>query len=203
MQRTPDDPQRLAAEFASAAARGDHAAALRLVDRLMSLMPGHAGLAYNRALVLKALGRRPEARAGLASALALDPDHGKARFEAAALDLEDGDHARAAEGFAAVLAADPSDDDARLNLGNALIRLGRSAEALAALAPLRGRRRDPAALLAMARAEADVGDLDAADALLADLPQDDPAVAAAALKLRTQGPRGRFRLSVAQPGPIR
>ncbi len=198
-----EDPRALLASFSEAVAASDLEAALGLADRLVDLVPGHPGLRFNRALVLRRMGRDAEAREGFVATLAIDPSHAKARFEAAAIDLEAGRFGEAAEGFAAVLAADPTDDDARLNLGNALVRLGRAAEALEPLRDLARRRQDPAALLALARAEMDAGDLDAADACLARLPPGDPSIAAAALKLRTQGRRGRIRLAVAQAGPTR
>lgn len=65
--------------------QGRHAEALEALDRAAALSPGVAEIEYHRAEVLRALGRRDEARAAYRSAIeaATDPAE-KARYEAAA-----------------------------------------------------------------------------------------------------------------------
>lgn len=65
--------------------QGRHAEALEALERALSLSPGVAEIEYHRAEVLRALGRKDEARAAYRAAIeaATDPAE-KARYEAAA-----------------------------------------------------------------------------------------------------------------------
>jgi tetratricopeptide (TPR) repeat protein len=71
-------------------------------------------------------GRRAEARAAFARALALQPSHPEANNSMGALLAEEGDLERAIPYFQAALAAKPNDADALNNLGYALVQSGRA-----------------------------------------------------------------------------
>ena len=187
----------LGRSFQAALARGAWDEALRLADRLLTLLPDHASLHYNRGLILKMLDRRAESIAAFEAALGHDETHANARFELASALLDSGDPARAAELFAAYLEAVPGDADAELNLGNALLRLGEAEDARAHLRAAHAANPSPLAIQSLATAERDCGDLAACRALLATL-ADDPQAAAARMKILTQGAKGSLRLDAAR-----
>ncbi|GAB4353903.1 MAG: hypothetical protein Kow0026_12210 [Oricola sp.] len=190
-------PERLAAAFAEAAGRRDWQSALRVVAELETALPGNAGIAYNKALVLRELGRTEERIASLERALRLEPAHANARFELASALMDTGNFAKAAGLFAAYLETVPDDADALLNLGNCLLCLGRSAEALPHLRLAHAAAPTDKTVAGLATALRDCGDLDACERLLAELPPT-PETAVARLKILTQGTRGRFGLAVDQ-----
>lgn len=193
----------MAARFQTALARGAHAEALAAADRLLTLMPDHAGLHYNRGLLLRKLGRNGDAVTAFAAALALDPNHANALFEMAAALLDDGAFEAAAGHFAAYLDRRPDDRDASLNLGNALLRLGRAEDAVGHLRRAHDGAPSPATVQALATAFRDLGDLAGCGAVLGALPAGDPGAAALRLKILTQGAKGTLRLDTAQFPPAR
>jgi len=192
------DPSALQADLNAALAREDWPRADALLTTLAGMAPyrtpGMAAIFYNRALVRRRLDRPDAALADLARALEIDPDHANARFEQASLWLERGDWTGAAQGFAAYLERIPRDPDAHLNHAKALSRLGREEDALQAARTADALQSSPATLLAVAETARDTGDLEAMEAALRRLPPRDPAAAAAALKVRTQGAKGRIAL---------
>ena len=189
-------PDRLAAGFAQAVQKGDWPAALKLAEALEIALPGNAGAVYNKALVLRELGRHDERIATLRQALEIDAGHANAGFELASALMEQGEAGEASGLFAAYLNAVPDDTDARLNLGNCLVRLGRADEALPHLRAAHIAAPSEATVAALATALRDTGDLDACETLLAELPET-PEAAALRLKVLTQGARGRISLKTA------
>ncbi|MDD3446340.1 MAG: tetratricopeptide repeat protein [Zavarzinia sp.] len=183
--------------------RGDWARALDTIDRMIVLQPGSAALHYNRGLVLKRLGRTGESVDAFGAALERDQGHAHARFELAASLLDAGQLAPAAVEFARYLDLEPEDADAHLNLGDALLRLGRQDEALPHLRLAHDAAPTPRAEQSLALALRDTGDLDGCIALTASWPADEPAAAAARLKILTQGSKGQLRLDPAQFPPAR
>ncbi|MFP1632538.1 tetratricopeptide repeat protein [Zhengella sp. ZM62] len=194
--------QKLAGNFAKAVAQGNWPKALEACDGLVVIMPDHAGVLYNRALVLKELGRHEERIDNLTQALTHDPGHSNARFELACAQMDKGLFQEAAAGFAAHLENQPGDADARLNLGQCLLRLGRAGEALEHLKAARAKTGSPDVIAALATALRETGDLDGCEAVLDDLGPG-PENAALRLKVMTQGARGRFALRPCQPRAAR
>jgi tetratricopeptide (TPR) repeat protein len=195
-------PNRLAADFAMATQRGEWDKALAVSEALEGALPGNAGVVYNKALVLKELGRSAERITCLERALEIDPAHANARFELASALMDEGALDKAAVLFAAYLASVPDDVAAMLNLGNCLSRLGRYSEALAYLRDAYAKQPSPDAATSLAVALRDSGALTECEAVLAGLPQT-PENAALRLKILTQGPRGRFALCADQFRPAR
>ncbi len=179
-------------------ARGDWPAALAGLEALGRTSPPNASLAYNRALVLRRLGRTTDALDAFDAALAIDPTHANARFERASALMDAGELGRAADGFAGYLERVRDDAHALLNLGELLVRLGRPAQALAPLERAFDALGPEPVAGALAAARRDVGDLDGCEAALATLPAS-PEVAALRLKVTVQGAKGRIRLRPARP----
>ena len=190
--------QQNARAFQKAIAEEDWGAALRLALVLEKALPDNAAIAYNKGLVLRRLGRSGDAARAFGQAHALEPGHVNALFEQASCALETGDADGAAEGFARYLRAVPGDVHAQLNLGNALVRLGRADEALGPLRIARERLASAEAIAALAIGLREAGDLEGCAAALADL---GPGAENAALRLKimTQGARGRLALRPAHP----
>lgn len=186
-------PQELAGDFARAVAQANWPDALRACDGLAAMMPDHAGVLYNRALVLKELGRHDERIEDLSQALARDPAHSNARFELASAHMDKGLFPEAAAGFASYLENAPDDATAQLNLGKCLLRLGRPEDALVCLRAAQMDKENADAIAALATALRETGDLEACIAVLDDLGPG-PENAALRLKIMTQGARGRFAL---------
>lgn len=180
----------------SALAQENWPAADRALGRLIEAAPRNASLHYNRGLVRRRMGDAERALADFEAALAIDPEHAKARFEHAAALLDLGRLAEAEAEFRSYLNAVPDDSDAVLNLARILLRIGQATAArdfLDAHAP----RLD---ILDLVRAEAarDCGDIDTALALLSGVAAGNADMAAARLKIATQGPTGRVTLDPAQ-----
>lgn len=191
--------QRDAAQFQAAVQAGDWPRAAMLADRLQAAVPGNAGIAYNRGLVLRRLGQTADAKEAFSRALQLDPQHDKAAFEHAACLMDLGQTAEAADAFQRYADAHPEDLDARLNLANLLIRLGKPDEAIAHGRVAHGGLRSIQSATALATALRDAGQLEACQAVLEDMPTS-PETSALRLKIMTQGSRGRFPL---RPGQLR
>lgn len=184
--------------FQKAIAKGDWPEALVAVDGLIEEQPRASSLHYNRGLVLKSLDRLFDAIQAFDIALRLDPNHANAAFERGLALFNLGRFEEAVPAFELYIKGAPDDADAALNLGLALIRLGRPGEARTALRTAHGLAASVQTTITLATAERDCGDIDAMERLIAELPGDKPDIAAAVLKLRTQGAIGRLSLSVAR-----
>lgn len=190
--------EQLAAEFGQAVAAAEWETALLRAGELETALPGNPGIIYNKALVLRELGRPDERIACLERALRLDPSHANARFELASALMDRGDLETAAGLFFEYAKAVPDDADASLNLGNCLLRLGRYVEALPHLEKAHEVAPSDETVASLATALRDSVDLEACESLLAELPMTQEA-AALRLKILTQGAHGRFGLSIDQP----
>jgi tetratricopeptide (TPR) repeat protein len=101
------------------------------LEQLTLEQPAYPGPHVNLALVYLHDGRRDDARAALANALALDPNHAAANTQLGILLREDGKFAEAEAAYRRALAAEPEHALAHYNLGVLLdIYLRRTAEAL-------------------------------------------------------------------------
>lgn len=178
--------------------RGAETALTALIEAFPGTPPGAASLLYNRGLVRKRLDRMADALGDFDSALSADPEHVNAGFERAATLLDLGRIEQADRGFTAYLDRIPDDTDALLTLARIRLRRGCPAEARALLDRIGPSSAGPAVTLARAEALRDCGEIDAARALLAELDGNDPATAAARLKIATQGTMGRIPLDPAQ-----
>jgi len=186
------NPDVLARRMQEALARHDWPQALKACDGLLAAMSDHAALHYNRALVLRKLGRDEEAAAGFEKAI--ERDHDNARFELGSIRLEAGDAAGAAALFERFLEYSPDDADAKLNLGNAKLALGEPDEALRLLSAAHAVAPSDLSLRSLAIACRDTGDHDACRRLLGER-QKTQANAADNLKILTQGSTGRISLA--------
>ena len=132
-------------------AAGRDGEALAPLERAVALGPAVGAYRAALALCLKGLGRLEEARAAFDVAKALAPGDTNIAFNRA--NALDGEGALAA--YAELLTIDPAHAGARLNLGNALARAGRWAEAAAEYAKLPD---DARALTGLAGARLRLGD---------------------------------------------
>ena len=180
--------------FQKAIAKANWPEALKAIDGLIKGQPDVASLHYNRGLVLKNLDRLSDTLQALDMALRLDPNHANAAFERGLVLFNLGQYEETTEAFRRYLERSPDDADASLNLGLAQMRLGRIKEARTALRTAHGLAANAQTAIALAAAERDCSDIDAMERLIAELPGDKPDIAAAVLKLRTQGAIGRLSL---------
>lgn len=182
--------------FQKAVAKADWPRALKAVDELIKEQPAASSLHYNRGLVLKHLERLPDALQAFDRSLRLDSDHTNACFERGLALFNLGRFDVAAEAFQDYLHRSPEDADAALNLGLALIQLGHFEKARSALRVAYELAASEETIIALATAERECGAIKAMEQLIGELPDDKPEIAAAVLKLRTQGTVGRLSLSV-------
>jgi len=179
----------------SAIGREDWPAAERALRGLLTRFPGDASLAYNLGLALKRQGQATAALDSFEAALARDPRHGKAMFERAACLMDLGRLTQARAAFRAYILSHGDDADAWLNAGRLALRLGEPEAARRDLEQAVTLASTPAAALALAEAELETGAVaqgyNRALAVMAQAPGLRPA----ALKILTQGPRGRIPLS--------
>lgn len=115
--------------------RGDHRAALDLLDRALAVRADWPEALNNRGLALHGLERYEEAVASYARALAVRSDYAQALSNRAAALISLDRHADALADLDRVLALRPGYVDAMVNRGAALRSLRRHEEALAALEP--------------------------------------------------------------------
>jgi len=186
--------------FSQAVEAGDWSSAVAALDPLIEAAPGNASLHYNRALALRLAGRPTKGLAAAQRAAGLDPSNIKAVFEIGACGLEAGEIEVSLAASETCLASDPDDGDAALNAARAALLLGRPETALAHLRALPGNAIDVAHRLAESEALRDLGRLDEAERLWAELAERSPAEV---LSLRTKGARGRIGLSVSHLVPAR
>jgi predicted O-linked N-acetylglucosamine transferase (SPINDLY family) len=158
---------------------GRNAEALADLDAALSLKPGDADIALNRANVLKALGRYQEALAGFDAAIAARPGFAQAHNNRGSLLQDLKRPAEAVAAYDAALKIEPRFSAALNNRGSAMMDLGRHVDALncfdraLALAPrdaqLHNNRGN--ALLCLLRHDEAVAAYDRALAINPDYPQ--------------------------------
>jgi tetratricopeptide (TPR) repeat protein len=124
------DPRRLLAEARAAADRGDPAAALAAVDRLLAVAGEEAGAQRESGLLLAALGRPAAARSALERARSLDPGDAGTVEALARLALADRRVDQAVAGFRQAIRLDPGRAAAYVWLGRALLAADCPAEAV-------------------------------------------------------------------------
>ncbi len=111
--------------------RGHNDAGLALMDRAIAANPRNVAALYNRANLLRDLGRHKDAVAGYDAALAIRPGNAPAlNNRGTALQML-GRYEDAASSYERALAVNPNYADAHSNRGNVLALLGRFADALA------------------------------------------------------------------------
>lgn len=128
----PEEPDALHLLGVAVFRQGDPGAALGLIDRALARSPAMSQAHYNRANVLRALGRMEEAVDAYRAAAGLAPDFHQCNSDLADALRALGRHGDAADALAGVAAALPSDPACRFRLGEALDAAGRLDEALAA-----------------------------------------------------------------------
>lgn len=157
--------------------RGDHAKAVAVLRRLVDEEPDPSEATLFLAEAYAGAGAMAEARRTLEAALREDPSFLRARLQLAALDEREGRFAEAAAEYARALEQYPGNVDITRRRAQALLRAGDAAGARDAVRPLAARDRPGAAdLYLLARAESELGDLEAAEAtarrLMAVAPED-------------------------------
>jgi len=111
--------------------RGQHAMALELFDRAITLDPRDASTHSNRGNLLAALDRPQNALASFDNALAIRQDLAQVHCNRGNILHGMGRHADALESYAAAIVAQPNLAEAHNNQGNTLAALGRAEEARA------------------------------------------------------------------------
>lgn len=186
-----EDPATLVNWGTALAAAGRTDEAARVLARACARHPAFAPAHYNRALVLVTQGDRTRALAAFRRAVELAPGHAKAWHELGRLLVALGDREAATEAFARAHALVPGDCDSGHALAGLLRAEARFAEAVPVLEAMGD---DPEARLALGACLAELGRLDAAEAVWAALLAERPAAQAAVFKERCAAARGRFAL---------
>jgi len=192
------DLEHIQEQAAKALQLGDWPSALDAFSGLIKAMPKQAALHYNRALVLKQMERVADAVPDLETALDLDPTHANALFELASARIDLGQLGPADALLERYVDRVPDDPDGWLNRALLLVVHSRPTEARDAARRALELGAGPQVHLVLAEAERDAGDLGAAHDRLAALDATDPAVAAARLKVISQGAAGRITLASSQ-----
>lgn len=120
----------LALSATTAARIRDYRDPITIWTRNVANWPQGARGHNNLALALEAQGRRAEAEAQFARAVALDPRYVTAHYDYGVSLLGRGRLAAAIDQLTAAVNLAPDHADAQVNLGNALVRAGRPADAL-------------------------------------------------------------------------
>lgn len=102
--------------------RVDANAALQAADRACELAPQRAETHYIRAVILRTLRRKEEARAALSRTLAINPEHAQAHNALAVLDESRWRWRGSLKGFRRSLSLDPQQRSARYNLQGVILR---------------------------------------------------------------------------------
>ncbi len=162
----PTFQQRYQKALAAISDRDWPAAEVILRDLADSSEPMIPQVGYNLALVLREMGRVSDFATWLLRVLDAVPDHRDARFELAALQMNQGELESALGNFRRCIDATPEDSDALKNGGMLAVRLGQWQEAenwldrCLALCP-----DDPDAQLARANLARETGDMERAEAI--------------------------------------
>jgi Flp pilus assembly protein TadD len=179
----------------SAIANQDWDSALQTIETIDQALPDNPSVAYNKGLILKNLGRLGEARLQFQTTLELDASHHNALFELASCEVESGLLESARSRFETYLTRVNDDVDAMTNLGNLLLRLGDCQPARGWLKQAHTQSSSVFIVQSLAIAERECGDLDACRDLLDQLDNSNPEIAAARLKILTQGSKGQFSIN--------
>jgi tetratricopeptide (TPR) repeat protein len=121
---------RLIDEGAEAMNKGDHAAAIPLLQQALESNPGDAAVHNSYGSALAATGRLPEAVAQYRKAVALSPDYPDAHNNLAAALGQSGRADEAVREFERALALKPDFAEAQAGLGGVLTQKGRLDEAI-------------------------------------------------------------------------
>jgi Flp pilus assembly protein TadD/TolB-like protein len=124
MALAPADPAVVIAQAELDAARGDHRAAVRLLEALLETDPGNSDARRQLALSLPALSRAGEAEAAFLRVLSEQPGHWAAHNDFAMFLLAQGRAGEAVRQFVRALDLAPEEPSALSNLGVALLLAG-------------------------------------------------------------------------------
>lgn len=139
--------------------KGQHDAAIALIDRAIALHAKAPHYHANRGQILRTLGRLGEAEASYTQAVALKPDYLDALMGLGIVAQAQGKSEPAIEAYRRALALKPDIAEAHNNLGNALEDTGRLAEAVVSYErAVALRSRDPGMLYNLAAALLASGD---------------------------------------------
>jgi len=181
----------------AARANGDVAAALADFDEALALDGNYATAHYEKAITLHGTGGKDAALQHYLQAIRSEPGHGNSRFNLGVLYAERADYEQAIVHFEACLQFNPQMTVVYPNLGNAYLRAGRQADAIAALR--RGREsapQDQRIALLLATTLAQVGEFASAKAVFegaVSATPGDPALANAFAWLLATAPRAKVR----------
>lgn len=109
----PEGPEHCATAAEIESTQGRWKRVLEHTERGLEHEPGHAGCRNLRAIALRQLGRKEEARATATASLADAPEDASTHWTKGLLDLLDGDRTVALEHFREALRQDPGDENAR------------------------------------------------------------------------------------------
>jgi tetratricopeptide (TPR) repeat protein len=130
LQNNPQLPAALYDRGRANALMGRYAESLPDYDAAIAQDASIANYHYDRAIALHNLQRYSEAEASYDAALAREPNHGDAMTGKAGIKLDTGDLVGAEAGYRAALAIVPKSTYALTGMGNTLVRLERTDEAL-------------------------------------------------------------------------
>jgi predicted O-linked N-acetylglucosamine transferase (SPINDLY family) len=131
LAHSPDQPDALHFLGVLEGQRANYHAALKLMDRALTIHPRNAAVLYNRANTLRDMGRPEAALAGYEAALAVNPGNIAALNNHGIVLLSLQRHGEAVASYDRALAINPDHADSHANRGNALVELGRCEDALA------------------------------------------------------------------------
>jgi len=194
-------PRQIAETAQTAIVRGEFALAAEAFAALIALLPeAPASLHYNLGLALKHAGRNREALAALDGALRIDPAHGNARFERAAVLIALKQPQAALEEIDRYLMGAPADVDALRTRARLLLALDQFEKAGAAYAPFPPAT-DAEAALAQVSIAAETGPVEQTIGLAREAARTHPGHKAEILKRLTQGRRGALPLAISRLRP--
>jgi predicted O-linked N-acetylglucosamine transferase (SPINDLY family) len=130
LQQIPDQPDALHFLGVVEMQRGNHGRALQLLDRSLAVQPRNPATHYNRANLLREMGRSDEALGGYESALALNGQHPGALINRGAILGAQHRYAEALESYDRAIAVAPKDASTHCSRGRALTELNRQGEAV-------------------------------------------------------------------------
>ncbi len=124
LDQAPEHPDALHYSGVIALERGDHAGAVRLMDRAAAGLGGDADFNANYGVALRAMGKPEQAKACLGRALARNPRHGLALYNLGLLLMGERDWAGATAIFGRIAEHNPDSGEIAHLLGQALAGQG-------------------------------------------------------------------------------